>query len=50
MMLFIPDDKKNPTPLWWNSERYDYCDMIMKKEDENNLFNRFIKKLSHLFA
>ena len=50
MMMFVPEDRKTHTPLWWNSERYDYCDVIMKKEDNTNMFNRFIRKLSNLFA
>ena len=50
MMMFVPEDKVQHTPDWWNSERYDYCDVVMKKEDKNNLFNRLFKKFSQLFA
>lgn len=50
MMMFVPEDKVQHTPDWWNSERYDYCDVVMKKEDKNNLFNRLFRKFSQLFA
>ena len=50
MMMFVPEDKVQHTPDWWNSERYDYCDVIIKTEDKNNLFNRLFKKFSQLFA
>ena len=50
MMMFVPEDKLQHTPDWWNRERYDYCDVIMKKEDTDNLFNRLVKKFSQLFA
>ena len=48
MMMFIPEDKVQRAPDWWNSERYDYCDVIIKKED--SLLNRLFKKFSQLFA
>lgn len=50
MMLFVPEDKVQHAPQWWNSERYDYCDMIIGKENPDNLFNRIFKKISNLFA
>ena len=50
MMMFVPEDKVQHTPDWWNRERYDYCDVVMKKEDKNNLFNRLFRKFSQLFA
>jgi len=50
MMMFVPEDKVQHAPDWWNSERYDYCDVVMKKEDKNNLFNRLFRKFSQLFA
>ena len=50
MMMFVPEDRVNHTPEWWNSERYDYCDVIMEKDNEGNLFNRLFQKFSHLFA
>jgi len=50
MMMFVPEDKVQHTPDWWNSERYDYCDVVIKEEDKNNLFNKLIKKFSQLFA
>ena len=50
MMMFVPEDKLQHSPDWWNCERYDYCDVIMKKEDTDNLFNRLVKKFSQLFA
>ena len=50
MMMFVPEDKVTRTPEWWDSERYDYCDVIMKKDSTGNLFNRFFKKITNLFA
>ena len=50
MMMFVPEDKVQHAPDWWNRERYDYCDVVMKKEDKNNLFNRLFRKFSQLFA
>ena len=50
MRLFVPEEKISRTPLWWNSERYDYCDMIRGKDSEGNMFNRFLKKISQLFT
>ena len=50
MMVFVPEDKVNHAPEWWTSERYDYCDVIMKKDTAGNLFNRLINKVSRLFA
>lgn len=50
MMTLIPEDRSNQTPQWWNSERYDYCDVIIGKEHAGNLINRLFKKFTHLFA
>ena len=49
MLMIVPEDKVQHAPQWWNSERYDYCDVIIK-DSENNLINRLFKKISHLFA
>ena len=49
MMMFVPEDKLQHAPEWWTCERYDYCDVIMKK-DTGSLINRLIKKFSELFA
>ncbi len=49
MMVYIPEDRTKHTPQWWNSERYDYCDMITGK-DNTGLFNKLIKKFTDLFA
>ena len=48
MMMFVPEDKVQHAPDWWNSEIYDYCDVIIKKED--SLINRLFKKFSQLCA
>ena len=47
MMMFVPEDKVQHAPEWWSGERYDYCDVIIKKENEDNLFNRIFKKFSN---
>ena len=49
MMTLIPEDRSHQTPQWWDSERYDYCDVIVK-EHAGNLINRLFKKFTHLFA
>jgi len=49
MMMFVPEDKVQRTPQWWNSERYDYCDVIVK-DNTGNLLNKIVRKISHLFA
>lgn len=50
MMMFVPEDRVKHAPLWWDSERYDYCDVIMEKDNADNLIKRLFEKVSHLFA
>ncbi|MBQ9031805.1 MAG: hypothetical protein IJ106_10190 [Parasporobacterium sp.] len=50
MRLYVPENKVAHAPEWWDSERYDYCDVIMEKEDAGNLFGRIFRKFTQLFA